>query len=866
MASSAGPYTGAAGQTRQATTTVWCGGCGAWFGGAWYQSIHAGDSPELLARFLDEGFAGINRLGCVECDWSHVVHEPLAVHHPADSRLRLVIPNGQRHRAQQARAALIVAVAEAPGDGVPRYALEPELMGGPRALRDALQVDAKGPVRKVRLPSPPIAPRPGADPDPTVEADAFSVEIAGESAEVGPPVPSDSVEVLDSGEWTHDRPKSADRSDPPIAVAEVTDSSPPREARPSAPARKGGLLAELLDIKSNEPPPPPVPGEAEADGWDESVDDGWTLGDEPATPEDDPTHVVSLESVAAERRPAGPDFDASKARGDGYVTIENGVVRAAVKCAPARAAAFEEGSCILWFQVHHAPAPVLTLTLVRAEDSQVADHAFWVLEPTIAEHGKVLATLEASFAVDVAFHLPDGKFHGRRRLQAPLEANVRAGRQLVASFRGGGESAAASKVGAADYDRIGQLRHNFARNSFEDLQSCAETRLALGILSYWSTPERRDYLVNIKSFPLVWLGEMNRRVLERSIAFGLAMEPHMRTHAIELGLADNSAGLLRLALANFAEVNLNLKPNGLDPLDIWDNWEHLLALAEELDLRVDEEIEELAAQAMERAREAAQGEPIEIDEDASLEIAEVSELADLSEPDLVSLLEDREQRREAAQILLSRGDAVFVPPLFDAIRKMSRDELLAVVPAALSMGPSFESAFLVGLRSRRVSLQLASALFLAEIRSERAVGPILALLPSAADPVWPALARSAARMGRRIIGPAVEQVEAEDDRGGRVAETLALLGADAKGPLSAAREQAAVAAVKTCLDEALERMTEVSFGDAADFTERLSDAFSNAGPDQLGPDFEEELESIDLGPGASISGLETDVDLDGLDS
>ena len=45
----------------------------------------------------------------------------------------------------------------------------------------------------------------------------------------------------------------------------------------------------------------------------------------------------------------------------------------------------------------------------------------------------------------------------------------------------------------------------------------------------------------------------------------------------------------------------------------------------------------------------------------------------------------------------------------------------------------------------------------------------------------------------------------------------------------------------------------------------LADAFAAAGPDLIGPDFEEVLESVDLGPGASMSDLETDVNLDGLD-
>lgn len=884
------PFSGRAGSTRTVSTSVWCGGCGLYFGGRYHVSLDADASPAVLERFLADGYAGINTMACPDCGWTHVAHEPLVVHHPGVGALRLVLPHGQRHRAQQARAALIAEIAGDPGEVLPDYALDPVLVVGPEELREALEqgrspepkappslTTAKGPTAP-KSPPPPKGPTParGLPPVPRVPTPGAGLPLVGaaEDAATPPPAPI-------SGPPGPPVPETADEDAPSIdfaiesvdveAVSSVDASTPPAPATPPAPGK--GLLAELLGKGSVAPPPPPVPASDDEAGWDESVDAQWSL-DAPAEPaQDDPTHVVAVDEVAAPRRPAGPAFDDGKAAGRAaYVErIEDGV-RLHVKLDAARAVRFEEDEARVWFQLHQPrPGPVMSLLLVGLDaEREPADHVLWPLDHTNAAHREVLDALASNFAVDIAFHAPDGAFHGRRHLRSPLEANVTAARAQVErlSEAGGVDPAGArAAVQAEGYDVLGRLKHNFRRNSFESIASAADARLALGILSYWSAPERRDYLVGVKSFPLVWFDAMTRRVVEGALQFGLSMEPHMRQRAIDLGLADSSASLLRTSLANFAEVSLNLKPNNLDALDIWDNWEQLLALAEELDLRVDEEIEELAAQAMERAREAAQGgDAIEIDPDeASIELADEGELTELTDADLVNLLEDREQRRDAALALLSRGDAVFVEALFHAIKSMSREELLGVVPAALSQGPAFETAFLSGLRSRRISLALASALFLAEIRSERAAAPLLALLPGADEPVWPILARAAARMGRRILNPALRQVARDGDPEGRVAYALALLGADARGALSAARAQNEDAKVKACLTAALERMGEASFGDAADFAERLADAFAAAGPDGLGPDFEEALESVDLGPGASLGDIETDVDLDGLD-
>ncbi len=869
------PYRGAVGTTRTAETSVFCA-CGAVYAGRYHTGVDATDAPTLLTRFLDIGYEATSAMTCPECGAVHVAVEPLVVHQPARQRLFVVVPEAQRHRAQQAKAAVMADIADHPGEGVvPAYALEPLTVFGFEGLRASVRGRPKTPE-----PPPVVAPEPEAPAAPAPAAPKPLPVFAKrpKAPPLGRPAGLEALPTPTPAQTTpapsapDDRPTEpevahADESVDEVGIEIEADDAPTNEQL--SPARKGGLLADLLR-KQSDPPPPPVPAGEES--WDASVDEGWSLPSDEVVPgaDDDPTHVVRVDEVAGARHPAGPSFDeALAAGGDRYVTLLDDGPVAVLRVDAERAVQLEDSEVSLCFQLHQVEgAPVAGLLLARTDSGEVADAEFWPL--SLESHRAVLDALAERFDLEVVFHVRDGGFHGRRRLRAALEANAASARgALLASQASPAERAAALRAVLDDeYDRVGRLRHNFHRDSFAELGSAADARLALGILSYWSAPDRRDYLLRIKSFPETWYESMLRRVIGAALEFGLAMEPHLRQRALELGFAESSAALLRASLANFAEVCLNLKASGLDALDIWENWESLLAHAEELDLRVDEDIEELAARAMERAREAAHApEPIEINADEeSIDLEEVSGLGDLNDVDLVSLLDEPSRRVEAVTSLLHRGDKVYVPAIFDAIKSMDRDELLSAVPGALAMGPSFEHPFIVALRSQRTSLRLASALFLAEIRSERAAAPVLALLPDAADADWPPLARAAARMGRRILPAAIAQVEAQGDRGGRIAYTLALLGPDARGALAAARDQHDDAAVKGCLSDAIERVGQVGFGDAADFTERLAEAFAAAGPDLVGPDFEEELESIDLGPGASIGSLETDVDLDGLDS
>ena len=60
--------------------------------------------------------------------------------YPARRQLLLVVPDGLRHRAQRMRANFIEDVAQAPGQMVEPYLLEPTLVGGQAELAKMLEV------------------------------------------------------------------------------------------------------------------------------------------------------------------------------------------------------------------------------------------------------------------------------------------------------------------------------------------------------------------------------------------------------------------------------------------------------------------------------------------------------------------------------------------------------------------------------------------------------------------------------------------------------------------------------------------------------------------------------------------------------
>lgn len=641
-------YTGEMGRTRTGETTVWCPSCGAWFGARWFRGVDEAADPALVEALARDGFSGINEADCPACERPYVIEEPVVVHR--EGALVLVMPIGRLHRAQQARGALIAAVADAPGAAPPDYARAPVLVAGPAGLaamlaageRDEVDAESTGPDGF----SEPPAAAPGVD-------DADAVVATRVSS---PPVPDVS------------------------RGAELFEPTP----TPSSPPAGSGLLAALIGDGSTE-----EGGDAADGGWDEGAaaepewKDGWSLS---APVEQEPTRVAP--------RPRGlrPGVDR-------LLLVEDDAVTARLRV-PSTAALLADDAR-LRFQLHETPVgPVSCLTLVPVDGAPVV----WPIDDDVR------AQLARRFMVLVELYDGEGELLGERLFDPPLARNVAVAAARAGAL-GGETEAAREAVLAGDVDLLGELRHNFTEDSFAALRAVDEAHLALGIVGFWSMTERLRYLLLVQSFPAVWFDAIVRRVLRAALGFGLLPPPHLERWAIEHGLASDEVRLLKRALAGFAELSLGLagRVDVLDPLDTWGNWERLLTRAEELGVDVGPDIEALARRAMEAARvaagvEDASGEAIELDLEDAIELESVdwsmddepsndaealdAALADRGDAVLLGLLDDRERRAAAARVLLQRGEALYAPALADALLRLSVDELRPVLPSARGMAAS----------------------------------------------------------------------------------------------------------------------------------------------------------------------------------
>jgi|GEM_PF-4209592 len=848
--------------TREVGTTVACRDCGVSFGARYVAFVDRGENAALVRRLLEEGFAATGSVVCPQCGTTYIIEEGVTILDAAADVLCVFAPPHRRHRALSLQAEALEHLATRALEVVTTSLSTPALHFDVTALRRTLgtQTESVG-----------AATRATPTDDLPFDADSHPPQAAPADREV-----TSRVDLAKQPELPTPRRSNfsaVTMPDIPRAVA-PSEARAPRETEPeeSSAARGGDSTQVKARAAVN-----PSSGASSADAWNRALDAAWGAAPEPEAPANaDPTHVVSID-MATTARPAvtqrhriGPAFDSARADASGaYLQVEDGRVQAVAQLELTRANGFAQGQVSLAFQWHATSAgPALDLLLTRREAGETVDHLVWWITPTTETGRSALATLSADFVVDVVLHLDGGAFHARRTVREPLEHNVSTASEYLRDLPSLPDAEAVKRaVEAVDFDLFGRLQHNFHAESFAELRSAAEARLAVGIVSYWSAPERRDYLTRVKSFPEVWWSALVERVVRGAVDFGIALDAPLRRRAVELGVVSDAERCVETTLANFAEVCLSLKANELDALDVWENWASLLAHADELDVRVAEDIEALAALSMERARDAAQaGDPGDGDvADESVEMEVGEDLAEMSTSELAGLLYDPAQRFDAAIAILHRGEAGQASSVFEVMRRMSRDQLQRAVPLALAQGPAFESAFLGALRSQRVSLRLAASLFLAEIRSERAIPRVVECVARAGIEEWQFIARAAARLGRKIIPAVMARAGTDGDPGERLAFTLALLGAEARGALAAAVDRESSDGARVCAQKAIERAGEVSFGDPADFSERLADAFQACGPDAVGPDFEEELASVEIGPAASARDLEADVDLDDYD-
>lgn len=405
----------------------------------------------------------------------------------------------------------------------------------------------------------------------------------------------------------------------------------------------------------------------------------------------------------------------------------------------------------LWVQLHLLPTyPLITLTLVFEPEADELEGIHWFLDIQKDSDRQMLQQLRRRFRVNVLFFNEDYELFDEAVFESPREVNVarvvdRATQELGEIGDSTIDDKAAHSKFDEDWSWAGKKKHPFTEDAYAEINSVGEAKIALGILNYWSEPKNREYLVLTKSVPIDLLDTITRRILDGAIKFGLWLPQSLKERAVALALATELPALVAKLIDAFAA--LGSEPEGLEATDIAENWQRLLRDADELDVPVNKETAKLAESVIEGVIANEEQE----EEDA--EPLDLSKLSEMTDDELLALLDRRTARKAATLELASRGNDEHLEALFRAARKMSRLDLVPVIPALLEFGESSGDYFVEGLTARKSFTRQACAIALGELKLRRAVVPLLHQLMAEKTPVWHEIARALGRYGPTGIKP-----------------------------------------------------------------------------------------------------------------
>jgi hypothetical protein len=262
---------------------------------------------------------------------------------------------------------------------------------------------------------------------------------------------------------------------------------------------------------------------------------------------------------------------------------------------------------------------------------------------------------------------------------------------------------------------------------------------------------------------------------------------------------------------------------------------------------IDDQVRRLAEQSVKRARAGTSGGGVD--------------LRTLATAELVSLLEQKDLRREAAIILCERRETPTLGALFNAIRRMARHEANRVLPLVPQFGHSTEKWLIEGLKSKKSFMRQGCALALGVLGTPMAVDALVKMLVTEPTEIWTEVARALGDIGPATAIPLsamLREVDAEERE--RVVEALAHVagrggptGRGAVDQLAASRD----ALVAGASQRALGRVAEIRSGDidlrrgkgeqtvVSGFSRRFYEVLGGetSGPVELSPDDVEEIDA-----------------------
>ncbi|HEY7953684.1 MAG TPA: CpXC domain-containing protein [Polyangia bacterium] len=441
------------------------------------------------------------------------------------------------------------------------------------------------------------------------------------------------------------------------------------------------------------------------------------------------------------------------------------------------------GKIELRVQLHRLPSyPLVALTLVApAGRRDIEARVLTVpLDLARAAHRVVLDALGRQAALTLELYDSDYLPVVSHRVVAPLEENVRrvifeakdALERLAPQSRS--FERARAMLMQPGYDRLGRATVALPDDELEPLERPGAVLAALAQVARFSEPNAEAYLVEIRSMPLVAWRSLRARVIRRALDLGIAVPRPL----VERSAKESTAPLpswqelLAIQVRRFSEVSSRQRQNDLSAAEEAENWDLLLRECALAGVIVDDEVRQLAAASLKRARAGAGG---------------GIDLRGLATSELTTLLERRELRREAAVILCERHETPTLPALFSVVRRMPRGEANLVLPAVTAFGAAAEKWLIDGLRSKKAFMRQGCALALGVLKTPLGVDALVRLLLFEPTEIWSEVARAIGDVGAQAVMPLAARLrEADGERQGRIVQALAHIAAHGlKAPIEA---------------------------------------------------------------------------------
>lgn len=777
-----GPYAGAPGQTHRSHVQV-TGSTGATFPAEIYTSVNVTKNPELLEDFRA---GNAQTVTCPHTDEDYELAAPIVYHDEVKRIFALVLPSSLRHREFEERARLLKSLAADP-EPVPAYVRNFQTVFDPAEVEALAEGSGKKGVVRPQIPTPTGN---DAASSKALEKDQAELEAARRRLRV-------EEEQLDE---VRDR---LDREREQMDQVESRLS----EERASIEALRKELERERQSFEAEK-----LNEERKAIGADVPANEEATQ-----VVTDDQLIVVSEEDVDTLRIepitsgvPAKFGELASKPDQIRTVKIHDDAIVVAARLEREAIEAMFDGEPDVFTQLHVADGyPIVSITMASFDDNgELVGDVAWPLDVADAGHRLIADRLSEEFAFRAGFYDADGGLLRAVEVESPLRDNLEwvreeASKKLESSKPKSGFKAASDRMLKDDFERVGSMKHNFERDSFDAIQNPSEAMLAAGIVGFWSTPEKFEYLVGNRSFPLPHFRQIQERVVKAAVENGIFINEALREIALELDLAADEESLLDVLTANFAEVCISIRSNDLDAGQQWDNWDSLLGLGDDLGVPPDPDVVELAEVSLKRAQELAELEEVPTSReqtsvdavvDHTLVVARRSEatgvtyflpdeaivdsfddLAKMNRDDIELLLGDPNGRLEAAQVMLDRFGASATSTVLEAAESMNAPEIAALARFVETKAGELEAELVRCVENGGPSATLVAASALASIKSTSALPVLLEAYSDPARSGDPArLARVLATYADKLVAPVSRAIKKDGASNAMVALLIEL--------------------------------------------------------------------------------------------